>query len=114
MRPHDHTTTFTESQQHVINPTNPRRALDDGVKHRLHICRRTADDAEHLGGCGLMFQRLPQFNIALLDLFEEPYILDGDDCLVRERLEERHLLLCKRIDLYSPNQNDPQGNALTE
>ena len=56
MSPRNHNVSFAESQHHVINPTNPRRALDDGVEHRLHIGRRTADDAEHLGRCRLMLQ----------------------------------------------------------
>src|SRR5262245_48897252 len=43
-----------EPQHHIINPTNPRRALDNRVEHWLNIGRRAADDAEHLGGCGLM------------------------------------------------------------
>ena len=52
---------FAESQHQVINPTNPGRALNDGVKHRLYVGRRAADDAEHLGGSSLMLQRLPQY-----------------------------------------------------
>ena len=43
---------------HVINPTNPRGALDNGIEDRLHIGRRAANNAEHLGRCRLMFQRL--------------------------------------------------------
>src|SRR5262249_4407518 len=47
---------LVESQQQVINPTNPRRALNDRIERRLHIRRRAADDAEHFGGRRLMFQ----------------------------------------------------------
>ena len=65
MSPHNHSVALAESQHHVIDPTNPRRALDDGVEHRLHVRRRAADNAEHLGRCGLMLQRLAQFCIAL-------------------------------------------------
>ena len=56
---------LVESQHHVIDPTNPRGALDDGVEHRLHVRRRTADDAEHLGGRRLMLQGLAQLRVAL-------------------------------------------------
>ncbi len=56
MSPRNHSVALAESQHHVINPTNPRRALDDGVEHRLHVRRRAADDAEHLGRCRLMLQ----------------------------------------------------------
>ena len=58
--------TLAESQHHVIDPTNPRGALDDGVEDRLHVGGRAADDAEHLGRRRLMLQRLAQFCIALL------------------------------------------------
>src|SRR5262245_2060260 len=30
---------LAKSQHHIINPTNPCRALDDGIHHWLHICR---------------------------------------------------------------------------
>ena len=54
-------------EAHVIDPTNPCCALDDGVEDRLHVRRRAADDAEHLGRCRLMLQSLAQFCIALLE-----------------------------------------------
>src|SRR6266436_3319927 len=54
----NHGIALTEAQDHVIDPTNPGRALDDGVEDRLHIRGRAADDAEHLGRCRLMLQRL--------------------------------------------------------
>ena len=71
MSPRNHSVPLAESQHHVIDPTNPGRALDDGVEHRLHVRRRAADDAEHLGRCRLMLQRLAQFRVALLEFFEQ-------------------------------------------
>src|SRR5262245_32536580 len=76
MRPRNHTVSFVKSQHHVINLTNPGGALDDGVKDRLDVSRRAADDAEHLGCCRLMLQGFAQFSVAFLDLFEEAHILD--------------------------------------
>ena len=32
MSPRNHSVALTESQHHVINPANPRGALDDGVE----------------------------------------------------------------------------------
>ena len=61
------TVSFSEPEHHVINPTNPRGALDDGVEHRLHVRGRAADDAEHFGGCRLMLQGLAQFRVAFAD-----------------------------------------------
>ena len=66
MSPRNHIVALVESQHHVINPTNPCGALDDGVEDRLHVRRRAADDAEHLGRCGLMLQRLSQVMVAFL------------------------------------------------
>ena len=37
MSPEYHSVSLAESQQHVINPTNPSGALDDRVEDRLHI-----------------------------------------------------------------------------
>ena len=84
---------LAESQHHVINPTNPRGALDDGVEYRLNVRRRAADDAEHLGRCRLMLQRFAQFRIALLDLLEQADILDGDHRLIGESFKQRDLFI---------------------
>ena len=65
MSPRNHYVPLAESQHHVINPTNPGGALDDGVEHRLHVRGRAADDAEHLGRRRLMLQGLAQFCVAL-------------------------------------------------
>ena len=70
MSPHDHSGSIAESQQHVINTTNPRCALHNSIKHRLHVGGRTADDTEDLGCCGLMLQGLTQFRVALLEFLE--------------------------------------------
>ena len=88
MSPRNHTVPFLESQHHVIDPTNPGGALDDGVEDRLHVRGRAADNAEHLSRCRLMLQGLAQFCVALLDLFEEPHVLDSDYCLVGKSLEK--------------------------
>ena len=99
MSPQNHNVSFAESQHHVINPTNPRRTLDDGIEHRLHVRGRAADDAEHLGGCGLMLQSLAQFCVALLQFLEQPDVLDCDHGLVGEGFEKLDLLLGEWTDL---------------
>ena len=85
-------------QRHVINPTNPRGALNDGVEDRLYVGGRAADDTEDFGGGCLMLQGLTQFCVALLDLFEQAYIFDSDDRLVGEGFDERNLLVGERIN----------------
>src|SRR5215831_2296210 len=78
MSPRNHRVPLMESQHHVINPTNPRGALDDGVEDRLHVGGRPADDAEYLRRSRLMLQRFAQLCIALLDLLEQANVLNGD------------------------------------
>ena len=82
MSPRNHIVSLVESQHHVINPTNPRGALDDGVEDRLHVRRRAADDAEHLGRRRLMLQRLAQFRIALIQFLKQAHVLNRNYCLV--------------------------------
>src|SRR4030095_13931022 len=74
----NHYVSVAEAQYHVIDPTNPRGTLDDGVEDRLHIGGRAADDTEHFRRRGLMFQSFAQFGIALLQFFEQPHSLDRD------------------------------------
>src|SRR5215470_904399 len=70
MSPCNQTVPVAESQQHIINSTNTGRAFHDRIEHRPHVCRRAADDAEHLCRCRLMLQRLAQFCVAFLQFFE--------------------------------------------
>ena len=88
-----------QTQHHVINPTNPRGALDNRVEHRLHVRRRPADDAEHLGSRGLMLQRLAQFCVALVDLFKQADVFDRDDGLIGEGFEQSDLFVGERSNL---------------
>ena len=86
MSPRNHSIPLAEPQCYIFNPTNPGGALDDGIENRLHVRRRAADDAEHLGRRRLMLQSLAQFRVALLDLLKQPHVLDGDDGLIGESL----------------------------
>jgi hypothetical protein len=56
-----------------------------GVENALKIKGRAADGFKHIGGCGLLLQRLPQ-------LIEQPRVLDGDHRLRGEVLRELNLL----------------------
>src|SRR5262245_53351636 len=80
---------LTKSQSQVIDAADPRSTLYDGIKHRLHIRGGPADDAEYLGRCSLMLQRLAQFSVAFLYLLEQAYILDCDHCLGSEGFQQR-------------------------
>jgi hypothetical protein len=66
MSSHNYDFTLTQAQHYVIDPTNPRRAFDDRIKHRLHVRRRPADDAKYFSRSSLMLQGFPQFGVAFL------------------------------------------------
>src|SRR5215471_6854489 len=112
VRPPDQTVTLDESQQHVIDPTNPRRALDYSIEHRLHVRGRAADNTEHLGRCRLMLQCLAQFPVAFLQFLEQANVLDGNYGLVGESLEKCDLLLGEGADFRAANQNCPNRNSV--
>src|SRR5262249_56508901 len=69
--------------------TQPCGRVDKGIEHGLQIEGRATDDLEHVGGRGLLLQRLAQ-------LVEQPGILDGDDGLVGKILDQLELLFGKR------------------
>src|SRR4029077_15853032 len=70
----------------LIRATEPRRRLDKGAQNCLQVERRAADDLEHVGGGGLLLERLPQ-------LVEQPGVFDGDDGLFGEVCKQSDLLL---------------------
>ena len=114
MSPRNQNVPLAESQHHIINPTNPRGALDDGVEDRLHVRGRAADDAEHLGRCRLMLQGLAQFCVALLEFLEQPHVLDGDHGLVGEGFKQLDLLFGKGSNFGAANHDRPNGNTFTQ
>ena len=59
------------------------------------------DDLEHVGGCGLLLQGLPQ-------LVQQPGVLDGDDGLAREAREHSDLLVGEwpNLPTIDGNQSD--------
>src|SRR5215831_16312134 len=114
MSPRNYTVPLTQPQHYVIDPANACGALDDGIKNRLHIGRRAADDAEHLGRCSLMLQGLPQFCVALLDLFEESHVLDGDHGLIREGFEKGDLFVSERSNFLAADCDHSDRNTLSQ
>src|SRR5262245_56885076 len=58
--------------------------------------------------------RLSQRVVLLLQLPEQPCVLDGDDGLVGEGLEERDLHVGERPGLAAPHDDDADGSALPQ
>src|ERR1051325_9188787 len=94
---------LTKPQHDIVNATYSCSTLHDGIEDRLHVRGRAADDAQHLGCCRLMLQRLAQLGIPLLQLFEQPHVFDRDDCLVGKRFYECDLVSRERFYLAPPH-----------
>src|SRR5262249_28578449 len=99
MSPQDRSVPLVESQRYIINPTGPRRALDDGVEDWLHVRGRATDDPEHLGCCRLMLQGLPQFCITRFEFLEQSDIFDSNHGLRGKSFQQCHLLISKGLHL---------------
>ena len=67
-------------------------AVEDLLEHRLGIGHRAADDLQHLGGGGLLFERL-------LRLVEQAHVLDRDHRLVGEGLRRARF---RRVQTDAP------------
>ena len=80
---------------------NAHRVCQHGLEDRLQARRANLRLPEHLGGRGLLLQRLAQIVGALAQLVEQPGVLNGDDglgCKVREQID---LLVAEGADLLA-------------
>ena len=105
---------LAESQHHVIDPTNPRGALDDGVEDRLHVRGRAADDAEHLGRCRLMLQRLAQFCVALASSLNSRTFSMAITAWSAKVSEQLDLFVREGTNLRTADIDHPDGNSLAQ
>src|SRR5690242_6153471 len=67
--------------------TQPRRAPDQRVQHELQVGWGAANDPKHLASGSLLLQRLREIPVTVMQLPEQPGVLDRDDRLVGEGLE---------------------------
>jgi hypothetical protein len=67
----------------------PHRLFQHRIEYRREVARRGIDDLQHLGGCGLAFQRLLLFG-------EQACVLHRNHSLSREVLQQRNFLLGER------------------
>jgi hypothetical protein len=77
------------------------RLLQSRIKHRDEVARRRVDNPEHLGGCGLLLQRLARFG-------QEPRVLHRHDRLRGEAFEQRDLPVGERAHFLSDPGDDTQ------
>src|SRR5262249_22955115 len=96
----------------MIRLAQARHRLDQRIEHGLQIEGGAADDLEHVGGGGLLLQRLTQFAIARLQLSKQPRILDGDHRLVGKGRHQFDLLVGERPHLGACQPKRPNRNAV--
>jgi hypothetical protein len=78
--------------------TQPHRLFDHRIEHWREVTGRRVDDAENLGGCGLLLQGLAR-------LGDQPRVLHRDDRLGREVLQQRDLLVREGPHVLAENRN---------
>src|SRR5262249_61257365 len=81
-----------------IRLAQPRCRLEKRIEHGVQIEGRSADDLEHVGGGGLLLERLAQ-------LVEQTGVFDGDDGLAGEIADKLDLLASERSDLLAVDNN---------
>src|SRR5262245_54923657 len=94
---------FAQIERAELGSAYLGRIREYGLEDRFELARRRADDLEHVGGGGLLLQRLAQ-------LAEQPRVLDGDNGLRCEILHQFNLLFRKREHL--PAIDDDQADML--
>ena len=74
----------------------------------------TADHFQHFTGGGLLFEGFGQVSISVLQLLEQPNVLEGDGGLVGEGLQQGDLALGERADLHPADQDRPERGPLAQ
>src|SRR5262249_4593672 len=106
------TLAIIEDQVTELGLADAHGVCQHSLEHRFQLTGRTADDAEDLGGRGLLLQRLGEFARALLFGLEQSDIFDGNDGLVGEGLDERNLLVREWPYLRAAHLQDTDGDTL--
>ena len=98
---------FGAEDDRILRIAEAGGARDDSLEDCVEVRRRGCDDPQDFARGGLTLQGLTEVVIALLKLLKQPRVLDGDDGLVRERLQQRDLLIREWPDLVSENRDAP-------
>ena len=80
--------------------TQPHRLFQHRIEHRRQIAGRGVDDLQHLGGRGLLIQRLPLFG-------QQTSILDRDHSLIGEGADKFDLPVCEWLDPLAREHDVP-------
>jgi hypothetical protein len=106
-RGHSQLTAVEQRQVTELGLADARCTFQDGLKDRIELPGRARDDAQHVGGGGLLLQRLAQ-------LLEQTRVLDGDHSLVGKILYQFDLLIVEWADLLAVNADSADKLVLLE
>jgi hypothetical protein len=96
-----------------VGPGEPVGAGDDGAEHGLQIERR-AERLADLAQRAQLLDRAGELGRALLELAQEPGVLDRDGGLVGEGFHQRDLAVGERPDLMAVDGDGAQQLARAE
>ena len=82
-----------------------RTTLNYGIKRRLRVRKRAADNVKHLRGGCLLLKRLGELSRSRLHFFEQPRVLDRDHRLLGECPQQVHLPVREMARRRSCNGN---------
>src|SRR5215831_2660040 len=85
----------------------------NGAEDRLEV-EGGADRLTHFTQRSQLADRLPQLARPSFEFLKETYVLDGDNGLRSESFEKGDLFVSERLNSYSPNENSPDGDALSQ
>src|SRR5262245_8705645 len=74
------------------------RVFQHGIENRVQVAGRAADGLKHIGGRGLLLERITQF-------VKQPSVLDSDDGLGSEVLHKLDLLTGERTNILTEDGN---------
>src|SRR5690349_12539946 len=97
--------TVYQSDRGPVRATDVGGTRGDGVEDRHQIRWLRGNRPQHLGRGRLLLQRLAELPVALLQLLEEPGVLDGDHRLIRKCLQHGDLSIAEWTYLV-PNQSE--------
>ncbi len=92
-------------QDAELGRADAHRVFQHGLEHGLELAGGARDHAQHLGGRGLLLQRLGELARSRLLGLEQPHVLDRDHRLVGEGRDQLDLLVGERPH-RGPRQRD--------
>jgi len=84
----------------------------NGVERSLKVGRRRRDVPKYVSSRRMPLQGLTKAGVAVVELLEQPRILDGDDGLIREGLDERDLALAELPGHHTRYREDADSLTL--